>query len=217
MRGVFNKRPALPKYRSTWNPDSVLSYLASLDSEITLIQLSQKVCTLLLLLTGQRGQTIHLLKLADISFKSSSLEICFSSVLKHTRPGVHQENIVLQAFPDNKALCIVSLLHLYIKRTEVLRGNETKLLITTQPPFKAIARATLSRWVKTVLHKSGIDVKQFKPHSTRAAATSDARKKGMPLLSIMKAAGWSQSSTFRRFYDKPVHNSSSFQTAVLQK
>ena len=32
MRGVFNKRPALPKYRTTWNPDIVLNYLSSLSS-----------------------------------------------------------------------------------------------------------------------------------------------------------------------------------------
>ena len=32
MRGVFNKRPALPKYRTTWNPDIVFNYLSSLSS-----------------------------------------------------------------------------------------------------------------------------------------------------------------------------------------
>ena len=68
MRGVFNKRPALPKYRTIWNPDIVLNYLSSLSSNLTLLQLSQKVCMLLLLLTGQRGQSIHLLKVEALNF-----------------------------------------------------------------------------------------------------------------------------------------------------
>ena len=32
MRGVFNKQPALPKYRTTWHPDIVFNYLSSLSS-----------------------------------------------------------------------------------------------------------------------------------------------------------------------------------------
>ena len=98
MRGVFNKRPALPKYRTTWNPDIVLNYLSSLISNLTLLQLSQKVCMLLLLLTGQRGQSIHLLKVEDVIFHEDSLELQFSFVLKHTRPGVHQDNIRFQSY-----------------------------------------------------------------------------------------------------------------------
>ena len=79
MRGVLNKRPALPKYRTTWNPDIALNYLSSLSSNLTLLQLSQKVilCMLLLLLTGQRGQSIHLLKVGDVIFHEDSLELVF--------------------------------------------------------------------------------------------------------------------------------------------
>ena len=48
---------------------------------------------LLLLLTGQRGQSINLLKVEDAIFHADSLELQFSVVLVHTRPGVHQDNI----------------------------------------------------------------------------------------------------------------------------
>ena len=48
---------------------------------------------LLLLLTGQRGQSIHLFKVEDVIFHSDSVELQCSVVLKHTRPGVHQDNI----------------------------------------------------------------------------------------------------------------------------
>ena len=178
MRGVFNKRPALPKYIATWNPDQVLKYLESLGSELTLLQLSQKVCILLLLLTGQRGQSVHILKVEDVKFYENSLELNFSEVLKHTKPGKHQDKIILQSY-KNKSLCIVSLLQLHLKRTSGLRGQEMQLFIRTQYPFKGCA--TISRWVKTIMKEAGIDVNLFKPHSTRAAASSAAKAKGVPL------------------------------------
>ena len=189
MREVFNKRPAFPKYRTTWNPDIVSNYLSSLSSNLTLLQLSQKVCMLRLLLTCQRGQSIHLLKVEDVIFHEDSLELQFSVVLKHTRPRVHQDNIRFQSYIQNKSLCIVSLLREYIGRTSSLRGQETHLFISTQAPFKGVARATLSRWVKRVMNKAGIDVKCFKPHITRAAAPSHTKAKGDPLSAILNSAG----------------------------
>ena len=60
-------------------------------------------CMLLLLLTGQRGQSIHLLKVEDVIFHEDSLELQFSIVLKHTRPGVHQDNIRFQSYIPNKS------------------------------------------------------------------------------------------------------------------
>ncbi|GFO41893.1 histone-lysine N-methyltransferase SETMAR [Plakobranchus ocellatus] len=51
---------------------------------------------------------------------------------------------------------------------------------------------------------AGIDVTIFTAHSTRAASTSKALKAGVPLTTIMSVAGWSQSSTFARFYKKDV-------------
>ena len=56
-------------------------------------------------------------------------------MLKHTRPGVHHDNIRFQSFIQNKSLCIVSLLREYIDRTSSLRGQEIQLFISTHAPF----------------------------------------------------------------------------------
>ena len=66
-----------------------------------------------------------------------------------------------------------------------------------------------------VIDKAGIDVKCFKSHSTRAAASSYTNAKFTPLSSIMKSAGWAQNSTFRKFHEKPVQEKSCLQTALL--
>ncbi|MES9879302.1 MAG: tyrosine-type recombinase/integrase [Sedimenticola sp.] len=216
MRGVFNKRPSLPKYASIWDPDIVLQYFVSLGEELTLLQLSQKVCILLAILTGQRGQFIHLLNVEDIQILHDKLYITIPRLLKQSRPGYHQENIVLSEYPSDRKLCVVSAITQYLTRTKALRGAETQLLISTQSPFKAIARATVSSWIKSVMLKAGIDTKLFTPHSTRAAATSAARTKAMPIETIMKAAGWSQTSTFQKFYSRPIQSASVIQQGVLQ-
>ena len=65
------------------------------------------------------------------------------------------------------------------------------------------------------MDKAGIDVKCFKPQSTRAAAASHAKAKGAPLSVIMNSAGWAQNSTFRKFNDKPAQGKPCFQTAIL--
>lgn len=67
----------------------------------------------------------------------------------------------------------------------------------------------MSRWLKSVLSKAGIDCTQFQGHSTRAASTSKAKSSGVPIDVIMGKAGWSTKSTFARFYDKQVINSDS--------
>ena len=44
-------------------------------------------------------------------------------------------------------------------------------------------------------------------HSIPSAATSYAKFKGLPLSVIMKAAGWTQETTFEKFYHNAIENS----------
>ena len=56
----------------------------------------------------------------------------------------------------------------------------------------------------------------FKPHSTRSAATSKAKRACVPLTDILKHAGWSNHRTFDRFYNKPVVKDSIFEDSVYK-
>ena len=60
------------------------------------------------------------------------------------------------------------------------------------------------------MHSSGINVEMFKPHSTRAAATSKASASFVPLHQILSTAGWSSASTFAKFYNKQIDVNNSF-------
>ncbi|XP_071791584.1 uncharacterized protein [Asterias amurensis] len=91
-----------------------------------------------------------------------------------------------------------------------IKGGEKKLFRSYVPPHKAVGSETIGRWIKLGLSDAGIRTDKFTAHSTRAAACSAASRKGVPLATIMKAAGWSRSSTFAKFYNKPVEDTGEY-------
>jgi site-specific recombinase XerD len=148
----------------------------------------------------------------DISENSYSFQL--SEHLKQSRPGVKNPVVRLSAFEDNK-ICVVTKLKEYLKRTVVLRGTESQLFISYTKPFKKVSRGTLSRWVKDVMGKAGIDTSKFKPHSTRAASTSAASRASVKLEEILETAGWSSESTFAKYYNKPIAKKNQFANKLL--
>ena len=90
----------------------------------------------------------------------------------------------------------------YIKRTEPLRENNTKLFISFVKPHNSVSKDTLSRWLKNLLSLSGIDTSIFVAYSVRSAACSAAHRNKVPINVILSSAGWSQDNTFKRFYKK---------------
>ncbi|WAR24858.1 hypothetical protein MAR_038527, partial [Mya arenaria] len=104
----FNARPALPKYQSTWDVNIVLNYLHGLKTD-TLSKLSQKLCMLFLLVTGQRCQTLHSIKLQDINISSDkqTVNISPSQLLKQSRPGTHLKPIILNRYTGKRNICIL--------------------------------------------------------------------------------------------------------------
>lgn len=201
MKGVFIERPALPRYTSTWSVEDVLKYMSKTPAK-TLLQLSCKLSVLFLLLSAQRCQTLHLVEIPDIKITNDKVFIAPNHILKQSKPGKHLDLIEFKAFTKDKQLCIVNILSLYIDRTKNLR-NSDKLLISTIKPHGPVSKQTVSRWVKILLQKAGVDL-LFKPHSIRAAAASKAKLSGIPLETIMKTAGWSSRSVFAEFYNKPI-------------
>ena len=157
MKGVFNKPPALPQNNSSWDPEIVLNYLKTLRPPLSLIVLWQKLCILLLLISAQGGQTLHLMSVSDITFSDSLAIISFPVLLKQSRPDYHQAGITLKTYTEDEFLCVVRVLKEYLELTKDLRGDENRLFITTQPPFKAAACGTIVTLLfYLILHVHGI-------------------------------------------------------------
>ena len=213
MKGIFQSRPALPRYEEIWDVNIMLNYLKSFHNT-SLYQLSCQLCMLFLLISAQRCQTLHLIELSDIKMDNTRVIICPNHLLKQSRPGQHLETMKFEKFPKDKNLCFVTVLSEYLQRTKDLRvGN--KLLISTVKPHKGVSKDTVSRWIKQTMGKAGLD-NMFKPHSIRAASTSKAKKVGVPLHVIAKTAGWANAKVFSKHYDKPIKgNTKTVQEAIL--
>ncbi|CAG2194969.1 unnamed protein product [Mytilus edulis] len=64
-----------------------------------------------------------------------------------------------------------------------------KLILSCVKPYQHVSKATIARWVKTVLQLAGIDITIYKSHSTRSASTSAAFQCATSIDTILKAAG----------------------------
>lgn len=217
MRGIFSQRPTLPKYVSTWDTSCVLDFLRKQFPHrvLSLLHLSRKLAVLLLLLSGQRGQSIHSLDIRNVECSDSSLVLRFGELLKTSKPGHHAHEIVLPAFVENPALCVVTTYRDYIRRTLPLRTASKRLFLSSIRPHGIASRDTVSNWVKAVLKEAGVNLTLYGPHSTRAASTSKASQKGVPLDTIIRTAGWTCEQTFRVFYNKPITRNTDFAQCIL--
>lgn len=216
MKAVFRERPAFPRCRITWDPKLVLDHLTSLgqNKDLSLIQLSRKLAILMLLLTGQRGQTLHLLDTRNMTVSESRVVFRIGDPLKTSRPGDHLSELSFNAYPHDEKLCVVATIVNYLSRTKSIRGEITGFFITTKPPIKLAARDTLRRWTKNIMQAAGIDLTIFSPHSTRSASSSKAALK-LPLSTIISTIGWAKESTFTKHYQKPINKGGQFARAVL--
>jgi integrase len=218
MTGIFNLKPPLPRYNETWDVDQVLKYLNTLDQneELTLKVLSHKVVTLMALTSASRSSELHKLDIRFMQITPGLISFTLTGLIKTTK--VNDGPIVL-SFADNeneKLSAEKCILH-YLDRTNVIRGEETQLLISHIKPHKAVKTCTIASWLKNALTNAGIDTSVFKAHSTRGASTSKANKFGISVGQIMKQANWRSANTFQRFYNKPIQGNvnQEFAQAVL--
>lgn len=207
LKGVYRLRPPKPKYHCTWDPIIVLNYIKTLPSndDLSLLTLSQKLVTLLALATGQRIQTLHLIKVENIIIDPNGIKIHIPEHIKTSSVRSYQPLLDLPYFEENN-ICVATTLVSYIERTESYRNSsEEYLLLSSKEPYKRATKSTIARWIKTTLKHAGINTDIFSAHSTRHAVTSAANRAGVSWDTIRKTAGWSVSSlTFAKFYNRPL-------------
>ena len=218
MKGLFKMRPSIPKYNCTWDPNLVLNHFKSLNYDNSLKLCSHITVTLLLLCSARRGKEIIDIHIDNISFTKEDVIIRFGDLQKTTKPNISIPIIHLKKFSHDPKVCIYSWLKEYLNKTSSLRKGEKQLFISYQKPFKAISRDTLSRWVKSVLEQSGVNISKFTTHTLRNAATRFSASKNLSLTTIMSTVGWRHASTFTTFYKRPVLDKEmSFCEAILQE
>ena len=211
MKAVFERRPALPRYSRFWDPDDVLVYIKGLGSNkgMDIKVLSQKLVMLMVLQSGQRLQTLHAFDVRFMDIGSDVVTFRIMDLLKTSRPGRHVSEVSFHRYDLDRRLCVLSAVKSYLRRTLDVRGSVKKLFLTSRAPFRAAARGTLGRWMRSVLLAAGVD-KCFGPGSGRGASLSKLSLKGVSEDSIIKMIGWSDKSIYGKFYNKPLVQRESF-------
>ena len=219
LRGVFNTNPPVPKYNDTWDPDIVLTLLRNWAPAQTLDlkKLTLKVVMLVLLVTGQRVQTLEFLDIRYMKQSRSSITFVLPSLIKQSRPGFSNPPIKLRSYAPDRRLCIYVYLTEYLKRTKTLRNSDTALFLTFKAPHHKASKDTIARWIRGVLTFAGIDTSKYGPHSVRAASVSAAKRGGATVQDILSTVGWTSCTTFARYYDKNLDRNTAFDVAVLNK
>ena len=120
-----------------------LSCLGS-NFDISLENLSGKLATLLALVTAHRMQILSLINVSNIKISKERIEIKIPSLIKTSKPGRVQPNLILP-FYKNKNICAATALLDYLERTELIRNREQKLFISCKKPYKFVGSQTLSR------------------------------------------------------------------------
>ena len=215
MKGIFNKRPPVPRYVISWPVEKVLRYLKIMPGydQISLKLLTWKTAILIALVSADRGDAIAALSTEYMIKDSEGYHFLVSKPTKCTRPGRGIKQIDLPKFTKDRRICVVYCLDKYLRATKRLRVDK-QLFISYVKPHRSVTRTSIARWIKLIMQKSGIDVSIFQPHSTRSASTSTAFQQGVSVPDILKKADWSNASVFHRFYNRPkVH--ADFAQAIL--
>lgn len=208
----------MPKYKRIWDVSVVLNHLRTLhpNDALNLKQLTHKLVMLIALISAQRLQSLEMLDLKTLYMDDKEALFLLPNELKQSRPGYEPPVVKLAKYDIDGKLDVIDLLHCYIKVTAPLRGTETRLFISFAPPHKHVTCTTLARWIKQVMSDARVDISLYGAHSTRAAATSAAHARDIPIDNILQTAGWSSAATFAKYYNKPIAKGNTFAKALLE-
>ena len=143
FKGVFEIRPALPKYNAIWDVDvgKLLEYLnlRNPTTHLSLMDLTCKTTSLLYLLTGQRCQPMHSINLSGIQSLPDLFCITILQPCKTSKLGIH---IILLE-------CIHLLYQTFVsfhiswntlnEQQYILIGSPTKLFSSYQKPHSTVS------------------------------------------------------------------------------
>lgn len=198
MKGSCKQRPSARNNVAVWNPCILLNHLKTMPTT-TFEEINMKCVTLLKICSMQRSHTLTLIDKDNVHFLNDDSEVVIF-IFEHLKVRRNRPSFTCKfnRFSDPD-LCVVQCL----KKLIQLSPSTSKLFVSVRKPHKQVTSDTISRWVKCVMNKAGIDTAVFTAHSTRSASTSTAVA-GIGIDDVLKLADWSSEKTFKKFYFGPV-------------
>lgn len=204
LSGCFNINPPKPRYNSSWDPNVVVSYMASLgeNSSLPLSKLSHKTAVLLALASLLRVSELASINFQSVTFSSSGVNFTLLKPRKAQHSGPLQ-SIFIPSLRE-PGCCPVETIKAYVDATAPHRNhsNINSLFVSCNKPHRNITSNTVSGWIRSSLAAAGIDTSVFSAHSTRGASASKALAAGISIDAILKTGNWARESTFNKFYKR---------------
>jgi hypothetical protein len=149
MTGIFNKNPPTPRYTQMSDVNKVLSYIISMenDQDLSLKEITLKLCMFMALATASRSSEIHKLDIVNMSLCNDKIVFILSKLTKSRQDGQNALSIEFDKFEGNEKLDIISCTKCYLEKTKDLGGDETKLFVSYIKPHKAVKSCTIANWL----------------------------------------------------------------------
>ena len=153
IKGIFNLVPPKPRYSYTWDVKLILDHIEQMgeNNSLSFKKLSQKIVTLLMILSGERINSISSFTIHQVHITEFDCTFIPSKLLKHSRPSFVYKPVRYRAYPHNLLLCPVTTISEYVKRRESMNVQCDEFIITHGKPHKPAHSETMSRWLKEVL------------------------------------------------------------------
>ena len=138
LKGCFKLKPTKSKYTSTQDINVVLDFLEDLGPSegLSFQQLSEKIVTIIALISAHRAQTLSKIKISNIRYIGSENEIIITDIIKTSAPGRPQPILRLPECKDRPNLCLAACVNFYVKYTESFRNSEDSLFLSIKNPRK---------------------------------------------------------------------------------
>eukprot|EP01119_Soliformovum_irregulare_P023706 TRINITY_DN8336_c0_g1_i2.p1 TRINITY_DN8336_c0_g1~~TRINITY_DN8336_c0_g1_i2.p1 ORF type:complete len:435 (+),score=44.98 TRINITY_DN8336_c0_g1_i2:91-1395(+) len=194
------RRPTKAAYEDTYDIDIVLNYVRDKLSSRNEEKIVRERLILLLRIAGlMRTSDIGYIMFDSIKISETEVTGRFSA-LKNQKIG-SSLNWSLSANPDFPSWCPRTAMKDYVRITKNSVRNGNRLLVSLDHK-KEIMDDTIAGIVRRSLENAGIDIKKFKPHSTRSAAATKAIDKGADVRDVMRCGRWRSEEVFNAFYNR---------------
>jgi site-specific recombinase XerD len=199
VKGAQNLAPLPVKKSFVWDPNILLNFVKSRERPTLFLDRAKEALVLFLLATGLRIDDVWKLS-CDFVSSNDAYEFPFVAKRKCLINGKHSLVQSVKRFVVEPRICPISAIeHLFqVDRTCRVSGDNALFISSTG---KRASKDTLRRWVSECLKNAGIIASAG---SCRSAVTSSAFANACPVDTLLKSAGWSSESTFRRFYHRAI-------------
>ena len=231
IQSFYQERPRVRRIIPSWDLSLVLLALTKPPFE-PMRTAELKWCTLktlflTLLASGSRRGEIHAVSMAkfrhDEQWRWVTLEPhqgfvaktqmrkSGASVLAPIRIPALSSTLAPE-LQEDRALCPVRALKIYLSRTQTMRVGKELLFISFLPSHRGdICKNTISGWVRNLLckcyeepHEGSISMSNTRTHELRALSASLAFRGNIDMEDIMVSCSWRSHSTFSSFYLRDV-------------